>query len=242
MACTLEHMLNERGHYTVLLDGDNIRHGLNKDLGFRCGAAGSCLLRVPSLVLHGLRPPPGCLGTAGKGAFMFKEQLLPASHHIALHSNGSSGSHRPAPSLSAAPACRCCQPNPTLPHLTSWCCSAEDRAENIRRIGEMAKVLADNGVITLVSSLCSEVRAGRLSLQLPTCSRGGAPCAGGCACGCRAGPARARQGTWWLNTPSIPLVSNPHPCLPCPCRRPSSPPTARTASACGSAWAWAASW
>lgn len=53
------------------------------------------------------------------------------------------------------------QPNPTLPHLTSWCCSAEDRAENIRRIGEMAKVLADNGVITLVSSLCSEARAGR---------------------------------------------------------------------------------
>lgn len=72
VACTLEHMLNERGHYTVLLDGDNIRHGLNKDLGF----------------------------------------------------------------------------------------SAEDRAENIRRIGEMAKVLADNGVITLTSFI-SPYRADR---------------------------------------------------------------------------------
>lgn len=39
VACTLEHMLNAHGHYTVLLDGDNIRHGLNKDLGFRWAAA-----------------------------------------------------------------------------------------------------------------------------------------------------------------------------------------------------------
>jgi adenylylsulfate kinase len=36
VACTLEHLLHERGHLTSLLDGDNIRHGLNKDLGFRC--------------------------------------------------------------------------------------------------------------------------------------------------------------------------------------------------------------
>jgi hypothetical protein len=35
VACTLEHLLHERGHFTSLLDGDNIRHGLNKDLGFR---------------------------------------------------------------------------------------------------------------------------------------------------------------------------------------------------------------
>ena len=34
VACTLEHLLHERGHLTSLLDGDNIRHGLNKDLGF----------------------------------------------------------------------------------------------------------------------------------------------------------------------------------------------------------------
>ena len=35
VACTLEHLLHERGHFTALLDGDNIRHGLNNDLGFR---------------------------------------------------------------------------------------------------------------------------------------------------------------------------------------------------------------
>ncbi|GMH34233.1 hypothetical protein BSKO_02067 [Bryopsis sp. KO-2023] len=63
VACTLEHALLERGKLTVNLDGDNIRHGLNKNLGF----------------------------------------------------------------------------------------SPEDRVENIRRIGEVSKLFAENGVITLVS-------------------------------------------------------------------------------------------
>jgi adenylylsulfate kinase len=60
---SLEHWLVERGHLAYVLDGDNIRHGLNKNLGF----------------------------------------------------------------------------------------SAEDRAENIRRIGEVAKLFADAGVITITS-------------------------------------------------------------------------------------------
>jgi hypothetical protein len=34
VACTLEHALYERGRLTANLDGDNIRHGLNKNLGF----------------------------------------------------------------------------------------------------------------------------------------------------------------------------------------------------------------
>lgn len=63
VACTLEHALNARGRLTALLDGDNIRHGLNKNLGF----------------------------------------------------------------------------------------TPEDREENIRRIGEVSKLFADAGVITLVS-------------------------------------------------------------------------------------------
>lgn len=63
VACTLEHALLERGRLTALLDGDNVRHGLNKNLGF----------------------------------------------------------------------------------------SAGDREENIRRIGEVGKLFADNGVITLIA-------------------------------------------------------------------------------------------
>ena len=63
IAFTLEHMLVERGYLAYVLDGDNVRHGLNKNLGF----------------------------------------------------------------------------------------SAEDRAENIRRIGEVAKLVADVGVIALAS-------------------------------------------------------------------------------------------
>ena len=34
MANALEGALFERGRHTYLLDGDNVRHGLNKDLGF----------------------------------------------------------------------------------------------------------------------------------------------------------------------------------------------------------------
>lgn len=72
VAFTVEHALVERGRMAYVLDGDNIRHGLNKNLGF----------------------------------------------------------------------------------------SAEDRAENIRRIGEVGKLFADAGVITL-SSFVSPYRADR---------------------------------------------------------------------------------
>jgi adenylylsulfate kinase len=34
IAFTLEHALVQRGHFAYVLDGDNIRHGLNKNLGF----------------------------------------------------------------------------------------------------------------------------------------------------------------------------------------------------------------
>jgi adenylylsulfate kinase len=37
VACTLEHALAARGRMTILLDGDNVRHGLNSNVGF--GAA-----------------------------------------------------------------------------------------------------------------------------------------------------------------------------------------------------------
>lgn len=72
VAFTLEHALVQRGHLAYCLDGDNIRHGLNKNLGF----------------------------------------------------------------------------------------SAEDREENIRRIGEVAKLFADAGVLTMTSFI-SPYRADR---------------------------------------------------------------------------------
>ncbi|REJ73344.1 MAG: adenylyl-sulfate kinase, partial [Planctomycetota bacterium] len=34
IANTVDHMLHSLGKHTYLLDGDNIRHGLNKNLGF----------------------------------------------------------------------------------------------------------------------------------------------------------------------------------------------------------------
>jgi hypothetical protein len=50
VACTLEHALFERGRLTALLDGDNVRHGLNKNLGF--SAADRCVLHVACCMLH----------------------------------------------------------------------------------------------------------------------------------------------------------------------------------------------
>ncbi len=76
IAYTVEHALVARGHLAYVLDGDNIRHGLNVNLGF----------------------------------------------------------------------------------------SAEDRAENIRRIGEVGKLFADTGVITL-ASFVSPYRADRAAVR-----------------------------------------------------------------------------
>lgn len=35
MACSLSRELYSRGKLSYILDGDNLRHGLNKDLGFK---------------------------------------------------------------------------------------------------------------------------------------------------------------------------------------------------------------
>ena len=78
IAFTLEHALVQRGHLAYCLDGDNIRHGLNKNLGF----------------------------------------------------------------------------------------SAEDREENIRRIGEVAKLFADTGVVTMTSFISPYLKDRDLVRQL----------------------------------------------------------------------------
>jgi adenylylsulfate kinase len=35
VACALSRELHCRGHHTYVLDGDNLRHGLNRDLSFK---------------------------------------------------------------------------------------------------------------------------------------------------------------------------------------------------------------
>ena len=82
VACTLEHALAARGHMTVLLDGDNVRHGLNSNLGF----------------------------------------------------------------------------------------TAEDREENIRRIGEVSKLFAESGILTLTSFI-SPYRADRYACVILSAGR-----------------------------------------------------------------------
>ena len=101
VACTLEHALAARGKMTVLLDGDNVRHGLNKNLGFRCA----------QLVWQQAR--------------RFHQQCRA----------------RAAGTSTLPVRCR----------MRLAACSAEDREENIRRIGEVSKLFAESGIITLTS-------------------------------------------------------------------------------------------
>ena len=46
IAYTLEHALVQRGHLAYVLDGDNIRHGLNKNLGFSPEDRGENIRRI----------------------------------------------------------------------------------------------------------------------------------------------------------------------------------------------------
>lgn len=46
LACALSRELHGRGKLTYILDGDNVRHGLNKDLGFKAEDRAENIRRV----------------------------------------------------------------------------------------------------------------------------------------------------------------------------------------------------
>ncbi|CAL4991125.1 unnamed protein product [Urochloa decumbens] len=46
LACALSHELHSRGHLTYVLDGDNLRHGLNRDLSFKAEDRAENIRRV----------------------------------------------------------------------------------------------------------------------------------------------------------------------------------------------------
>lgn len=46
LACALSHELHYRGHLTYVLDGDNLRHGLNRDLSFKAEDRAENIRRV----------------------------------------------------------------------------------------------------------------------------------------------------------------------------------------------------
>ena len=46
LACTLDHALLQRGKLSYVLDGDNLRHGLNNNLGFSAEDRGENIRRV----------------------------------------------------------------------------------------------------------------------------------------------------------------------------------------------------
>ncbi len=84
IAYTLEHALVQRGHLCYVLDGDNIRHGLNKNLGFsaedrqenirRIGEVGKLFVDAGVLTLTAFISPyradrAVARETAGEGSF-----------------------------------------------------------------------------------------------------------------------------------------------------------------------------
>lgn len=46
VACALSHMLYQRGNLSYILDGDNVRHGLNRDLSFKAEDRAENIRRV----------------------------------------------------------------------------------------------------------------------------------------------------------------------------------------------------
>jgi adenylylsulfate kinase len=58
LACTLGRELHTRGKLAYVLDGDNLRHGLNKDLGFKAEdraenirRVGKCLVNIDMSII-----------------------------------------------------------------------------------------------------------------------------------------------------------------------------------------------
>jgi adenylylsulfate kinase-like enzyme len=52
LACTLGRELHTRGKLAYVLDGDNLRHGLNKDLGFAAEDRAENIRRVGKYLLN----------------------------------------------------------------------------------------------------------------------------------------------------------------------------------------------
>lgn len=50
LACTLSQNLHSRGKLTYILDGDNVRHGLNKDLSFKAEDRAENIRRIGQLL------------------------------------------------------------------------------------------------------------------------------------------------------------------------------------------------
>ena len=55
IANLVESQLHARGHHTIILDGDNVRHGLNRDLGFTEADRVENVRRVSEVEAHGGR-------------------------------------------------------------------------------------------------------------------------------------------------------------------------------------------
>ena len=62
LACALSRELHSRGHLTYVLDGDNLRHGLNRDLSFKAEDRAENIRRVglfgSEITLHYDEFPP----------------------------------------------------------------------------------------------------------------------------------------------------------------------------------------
>ena len=102
-------------------------------------------MRRQTVVARRQLPAVGALVlTCGRSACQWQPAPLPSLRRAHIHPSLSDLPHSPPP--------------PSTP------CSAEDRAENIRRIGEVSKLFADSGAITMTSFI-SPYRADREAVR-----------------------------------------------------------------------------
>lgn len=74
LACTVGRDLHSRGKLSYILDGDNLRHGLNKDLGFKAEDRAENIRRVGKC--HPLAWKFSACSTGEKAQFMILWYIL----------------------------------------------------------------------------------------------------------------------------------------------------------------------
>jgi adenylylsulfate kinase-like enzyme len=180
LAYTVEHALTKEGKVCVVLDGDNVRHGLNKNLGFSAEDRAENIRRVGEWRRQSVPGAAALANVTVCRAYVCSmyEDTEPMYEDTEPMSSGAHRLLRVSLLLTSlllacfrtTPQCilmRRQRPLPTSPHPTHcpvWCSLSLSFLSTLHwhcmLKGEVAKLFVDSGVITIVSFI-SPYRADR---------------------------------------------------------------------------------